>query len=295
MDAELVLDGMAAHVVARAVGKELRHEEERDAARAGGRIGQARQHEMHDVVGEIVLAVGDEDFLAGDAVGAVACALGAGADRGEIRARLRLGEVHGRRPFAGDELVEIAAPQFVGAMPDQRLDGAHGQDRADAEGHGGGVPHLDAGRVEQRRQALPAVVNRTWERVPSGFRPGTVSVLPARRGGHGAVLQGRAMPVALGVERSDHVVGEAARLLEDRLRQIGREVAIEPIRRSPVEARHMPHGEDDILDRRAVGHRRFLSNMRLFMLTRVLAPLNPPGKGKSRKSRSRKGIPRGKE
>ena len=103
------------------------------------------------------------------------------------------------------------------------------------------------------------------------------------------------MPIALGVERSDHVVGEAARLLEDRLRQIDREVAIDPVRRSPVEARHMPHGEDDILDRRAVGHRRFLSNMRLFMLTRVLARLNPPGKGKSRKSRSGKGIPWGKE
>ena len=65
---------MAAHVVARAVGQELRHEEERDAARAGGRIGQARQHEVDDVVGEVVLAIGDEDLLAGDAVGAVACA-----------------------------------------------------------------------------------------------------------------------------------------------------------------------------------------------------------------------------
>jgi len=118
-----------------------------------------------------------------------------------------------------------------------------------------------------------------------GLTPGWLAA------GLGTVLV--AVLVALAVERRDHVVGEAARLFQDRLREIDREVAIDPIRRSPVEARHMPHGKDDILDRRAVGHRRFLSNMGLFMLTRVLAPLNPPGKGNSRKSRSRKGIPRG--
>ena len=81
MDAELVLDRMAARIVARAeravvVHEELRHEEQRDALRAGRRIGQPRQHEMDDVVGEIVLAIGDEDLLAGDAIGAVGRALG---------------------------------------------------------------------------------------------------------------------------------------------------------------------------------------------------------------------------
>jgi hypothetical protein len=29
---------------------------------AGGRIGKAREYQMHDVVGEIVLAGGDEDL-----------------------------------------------------------------------------------------------------------------------------------------------------------------------------------------------------------------------------------------
>ena len=69
MDAELVLDRMGANVVARAeravgIEQEFRHQEQRNAARARRRIGQARQHEMDDVVGEIVLAVGDEDLLA---------------------------------------------------------------------------------------------------------------------------------------------------------------------------------------------------------------------------------------
>src|SRR5579872_7107281 len=63
MNAELVLDRMRAQVVARSrravlVEQELRHQEERNALRAPRRIGQPRQHEMDDVVGEVVLAVG---------------------------------------------------------------------------------------------------------------------------------------------------------------------------------------------------------------------------------------------
>ena len=73
----------------------------------GGRIGQPRQHEMDDVVGEVVLAVGDEDLLAGDAVAAVGRALGLGAQRADVGAGLRLGELHRAHPFAGHELAEI--------------------------------------------------------------------------------------------------------------------------------------------------------------------------------------------
>ena len=64
VDAELVLDAAAAHVVAGSVWQHFRHQEQRDSARPLRRVGQSRQHEMDDVVGEIVLAVADEDFLA---------------------------------------------------------------------------------------------------------------------------------------------------------------------------------------------------------------------------------------
>ena len=92
MDAELVLDRMGAHVVARAeravgIEQEFRHQEQRNAARAGRRVGQACQHEMDDVVGEIMLAIGDKDLLPGDAIGAVAGALGAGAQVRRRRSR----------------------------------------------------------------------------------------------------------------------------------------------------------------------------------------------------------------
>ena len=71
VDAELVLDRDALHVVARAeravvLDQELRHDEERDALHALGRAVDAREHEVDDVLGVVVLAVGDEDLLALD-------------------------------------------------------------------------------------------------------------------------------------------------------------------------------------------------------------------------------------
>ena len=160
MDAELVLDAVAADVVARPVRQHLRNEKERDAARAGRRVGKSGEDEMDDVVREVVLAVGDEDLLPRDPVAAVAGPLGAGADRRQVGARLRLGEVHGGGPFARHHLLQIAALQRLGAVRGERLDAAHGEERPEPEGEAGGVPHLDAAGIEQHRQALPAVVFR---------------------------------------------------------------------------------------------------------------------------------------
>ena len=186
--------------------QELRHEEQRDAARARRRVGQPRQHEMDDVVGEVVLAVGDEDLLAGDAVAAVAGALGLRAQRADVGAGLRLGEVHRARPFAGDELRrDRCACSVVGAVRGERLDRAHGQHRADAERHRGRVPHLDAGGVERVRQPLAApFVGRRKRRSSRPPTQAAIGLLPAGRRGDGAVLERRAELVADRVERRDH-------------------------------------------------------------------------------------------
>ena len=80
MHAELVLDAAWIDVVARAeravgIDQELRNRKQRNALGAGGRIGQSCQHEMHDVIGHVVIAIGDEDFCALDAIAAVGRAL----------------------------------------------------------------------------------------------------------------------------------------------------------------------------------------------------------------------------
>ena len=78
-----------------------------------GRVGQARQHEMQDVLGEVVLAGGDEDLGAGDRVAAVGLRLGLGAQQAEIGAAC--GSVRHIVPDPGavDELGQIALLQLV--------------------------------------------------------------------------------------------------------------------------------------------------------------------------------------
>ena len=150
VNADLVLKPGAAQVIplaGRSIGveQELRHEKQRNAARARGRVGQAREHEMDDVVRHVVIAVGDENLLAGDAIGSIGLTFGARAQAVEVRARRGFGQVHGRGPFAGHQLVDPRVPQFLRAMGDQRFHGAVGQCRTEHEGHVGRGPHLEAG------------------------------------------------------------------------------------------------------------------------------------------------------
>jgi hypothetical protein len=116
VDAQLVLDRDAAHVVAlaqRAVGvdQELRHQEQRDALHAPRRVGQARQHQVDDVVGEVVLAEGDEDLLAEDAVVPSPRAR-RGCGSAEVGTGLRLGQVHRAGPLARDHLCFLRKRQM---------------------------------------------------------------------------------------------------------------------------------------------------------------------------------------
>ena len=173
MDAQLVFQADAAQVVAvaqRAVGvdQELGHDEQRDALDAGRGVGHPGQHHVDDVVGEVVLAIGDVDLLAGNPVVAV-LAHRLGADRGKVAAGLRLGQVHGPGPFARDQLAEIDLLQLVAAMDGQRLDGALVQHRAEREGHVGGLPHLLHRHRQRPGQPLSAVLGIERHAVPAAF------------------------------------------------------------------------------------------------------------------------------
>ena len=113
VDAELVLDRQALHAVARSEGavvvhESLRDDEARDAARPGRGVGNTGQHEMDDVLGEVVLAVGDEDLLAADAPRPVAGRHRSGPDGAEVRAGVRLRQVHRPGPLAGHQSGQVA-------------------------------------------------------------------------------------------------------------------------------------------------------------------------------------------
>ena len=125
-----------------ALHQELRHDEERDALHAFGRVGRAREHEMHDVLGHVVLAPGDEDL------GAVQPVVIAFAARRACAPPTRSEPACGSVRF----IVPVHSPAMslcrnicllLGrAVQLDRLDHAGGEHRAQAERHVGAVPHL---------------------------------------------------------------------------------------------------------------------------------------------------------
>ncbi len=103
VNAELRLKPGADDVVPRAdravlADEEFRHEKKRYPLRPRRRVGEPGEHEVDDVLGNIMLAVGDEYLLPEEAVGSIAARLCPRRERTEVGPRLRLRQVHGRGP-----------------------------------------------------------------------------------------------------------------------------------------------------------------------------------------------------
>ena len=102
LDAHLVFDGTAGHAIelAASLGQLPGHQEQGNPLRARGRIRQARQHQMNDVVAQVVLPARDEYLGAGNQVGAVLRGHRAGLEKAQICARMGFRQAHGASPFA---------------------------------------------------------------------------------------------------------------------------------------------------------------------------------------------------
>ncbi len=218
VDAHLLLqladgEGVAVPEAAVGVGEELRDDEKGDALDAGGGAGGAGQDEVDDVLGEVVVAGGDEDLLAGELVGAVGLRLGPGAQEAEVGAGVRLGEVHGAGPFAGHQLGQVGGLLFLGAVGVDGGIGAVGEAGVHAEGHVGGGVHLADGGVQHVGQTLAAVFRIAVEAGPAAVAQESERSLEAFGRAHDAVLQHAALTVADRVQRCQHVAGDLAGLL----------------------------------------------------------------------------------
>ena len=117
MDAEFFFKLDALGIVARAeaavvVDQELRHDEQGDAFGARRCAGGPGQHQVDDVLGQIVLAEGDVNLLPENAVGAVGLRFCAGLERADIRAGVGLGQVHGAGPLTRDHAFEEGGALF---------------------------------------------------------------------------------------------------------------------------------------------------------------------------------------
>ncbi len=234
----------------------LGHQEKRDAAAAGRRAGQAGEDEMDDVLRHVVIAPGDEDLLAADAVGAVAFGFRAGAQGAEVGAGLRLGQVHRAGPFAGNQLAEIERLLAFGAVRRQRLDRAARQHRAEPERHVGAVDHLEHRDLQRLGQALAAISGIGSEGAPAARDEFAVGGGKAGDGADLAVDELGADAVAVAVERRQLLGGEPTAGLEDR-RDRG-VVAIGEFGEGTQarEAGDFGEREQKIADGRRIGHER---------------------------------------
>ena len=173
-DAEFVFDADAMHIIARAQGavlvhQKFRHHEQADAFDAFRRAADARQHQVHDVVGHVVFTVGDVDFGTEHFVSAVGLRLGARTHQRQIGTGLRFGQVHGACPFAADQFVQVRGFQIVAACGQQSFNGAVCQQRTQRKTQARRIQHFHASRAYGFGQTLAAAIDRVLQTLPAAF------------------------------------------------------------------------------------------------------------------------------
>ena len=117
----------------------------------------------------------------------------------------------------------------LGAVHEERGDGALRQARIHAEREVRGGGELLHDGVEGRRQAHAAELDGRRKADPAAGDIGGVGLLEALRRGHGAVLGAvAALAVAGRVEGLEHLLADLARLLEDRPHRVGSVASSKP-------------------------------------------------------------------
>ena len=259
MDAHLFLDGRAADPIACTglavrIRQELGHDEHGDALGAPRSIGQACKHEMDDVVGEIVLAGGNEDLGARDPEAAVRVGLGFRPHQADVGTTVRLREAHGARPVAGEKRPQPRLLLLWRAMCFERIDGAMGERRVHAPGDiGRGGEFLDK-RAHARRQALATVVRVAGHRRPAAFDVGSISLSETSGRRYHPVLVATAFGITRRIQRLKFLLREPADFLEDTVEQI-RGDRLDPrqalVMRAEVE--DIVHKKAHVAQRRTIG------------------------------------------
>ena len=174
LDSHLLFDREAMHFVPLAdatilVDQEFRHHEQRYAFHARRRVGKTGQHQMNNILAHIVLAIGDVDLLAANAV-VITFRCRRGAERGKVCSGLRLGQVHRAGPLTGIQLRQICRFLLFAADHLQRMDRPLGQKLAERKAHIRAVPHFIDGGADTLWQSLSAIFGISIKPDPAAFR-----------------------------------------------------------------------------------------------------------------------------
>ncbi len=204
---------------------------------------------MDDLIGEIVVAVGDENLGPRHAPAAIVIRFGAGLERADVAPRLRLGQIHRRRPFARHDLRQIVALQFVRAMRFERFDRAEAEHWQHRKAGVGGLQILHQRRRQRERKALPARLLGGGERHPPAFDEREIGRLEPVRSDNFPIDHPRSDGVADAVERGELSFSELRRSVEHRSDHI-------EVVRQLRDAHDMGEHLGLVADRATEGHRR---------------------------------------
>ena len=166
---------------------------------------------------------------------------------------MRLRQAHGAGPCAVDQLRQVGALQFVGAVQVQRVVGAVAEARIHAERQVGGAEELLQHEVDDVGQALAAVFRIGGHSRPAAFDELGVGFREAGGGADHAVLVVAAFLVAGAVERLEHVFRQLGAFLQHGLDQVGRVVLVAGQFGKLGDGEDFVEHETNIVQRRLVG------------------------------------------
>src|SRR5665213_351096 len=192
MDPQLVFERYTIDVIADAerairIDKVLGNHKQREALYPERRIRHPCEYKMHNICGVIVISIGDEHLLAEQFICLVWLEYCTRSYRREVRSRLRFGQVHRPRPFAGHHLWQIRVLKLITARKLDRLNGTLRQEWAKVESHIRGVPHFLNWSCHKLGQTLASKFPVFGKPIPSILSEPTIGFLEPRRSPYGAV------------------------------------------------------------------------------------------------------------
>ena len=145
------------------------HHEQGDPPGAGRGVFASGQHQVDDVIGDVLVPAADENFGAGQTVGAVRILYGPGLEVSQIGPGFRFGQCHGTAPLTGVEFFKIQALLGVISEPLQDLTGPVVEARHHHQGHVGAEQIVLGHDVEAVGHALPAPLRVLARGKPAAF------------------------------------------------------------------------------------------------------------------------------
>ncbi|MNN12546.1 hypothetical protein D3C81_1255410 [compost metagenome] len=203
------------------VDQELGHQKQRDTFGAGRGIRQLGQHQVDNVFGQVLLAAGNEDLGAADAVTAIGGGFRPGADDPEVGAGMRFGQAHGAGPLAAVQRRQVSGLEVVTGVGIEGQAATCAQRRVEAEAAVGGVEHFFELHREHFRHAQATVLGVAGKADPAAFTVGLPGLGKAIRGTYLTGVKGYALFIATAVERGDQLAGDFRRFFEDGIGGIG--------------------------------------------------------------------------